>query len=280
MPAVLSYGPKLGFINNATIGEAYYDQLRPFLRAFDSLVQGTVLNTSVTDPPVSPANGDAYLLIGGGLTGAWTGQDNKIAVWSTQITDTGNNTLAPGWDFYTPNPGWLVYAQDLTEFVFFDGTVWGPLISVPNPVILQTTVTISSAQLLAMTGSGVGEVTLVTGVSGYAVVPIFTFYNYIPGSIAYTDNGSTSLGINLSGQPGSYGSNNVNATGTSPTLNMDALSSAVYYTAQTTSNTSDVPTLDGFGLTFSTNSSNGGGHLTNGNGAIKVTVGYYLQSLT
>jgi len=122
--AAISYGPKLGLLNNAAIGEAYYDQLRPFLRGVDALVQSGVTSTSVTDPPASPSNGDSYLLIGGSLTGAWTGKDNQIAVWSTQVTDAGNDTLAPNWDFYVPKAGWVLWAVDLGQFVYFDGTTW------------------------------------------------------------------------------------------------------------------------------------------------------------
>lgn len=127
--AAISFGPKLGLLNNAAIGEAYYDQLRPFLRGVDALVQGSVLSTTTTTPPGSPSNGDAYLLPTSGLSGAWSGQGGNIAVWSTQITATGGNTLTPGWDFYTPKTGWIIYANDLAELITFNGSSWVPVSS-------------------------------------------------------------------------------------------------------------------------------------------------------
>ena len=122
--AQISYGPKLGLLNNAAIGEAYYDQFRPMLRGVDALVQAGAISTTVTIPPPTPTDGDTYLLTSGSLTGVWTGHTNQLAVWSSQVTLPGTDTLAPGWDFYTPKIGWLVWADDLSEFMFFNGTSW------------------------------------------------------------------------------------------------------------------------------------------------------------
>jgi hypothetical protein len=121
--AVISFGSKLGLLNNATIGEAYYDQLRPLLRGLDALIQGSVLSTSLTTPPSSPNDGDAYLILGS-PSGAWTGNEGKIAVWSNQVTQSGTDTLTPSWDFYTPQAGWLIWVSNLTEFQFYDGSSW------------------------------------------------------------------------------------------------------------------------------------------------------------
>jgi hypothetical protein len=123
--AVISFGPKLGLLNNATIGEAYYDQFRPFLRGVDALVQANVISY-LSSPPGSPSDGDSYIIQSG--TGAWTGLSNQLAVYSAQITQTGTNTLTPGWDYYIPDAGWIVFIVG-TGFVYFNGTVWGPLIS-------------------------------------------------------------------------------------------------------------------------------------------------------
>jgi hypothetical protein len=62
--AQISFGPKTGLLNNAAIGEIYFDQLRPFLRGTDALVQANALSASVTTPPSTPVNGDAYVLLG------------------------------------------------------------------------------------------------------------------------------------------------------------------------------------------------------------------------
>ena len=46
--ATISYGSKLGLLNNAAISEVYYDQFRPFLRGVDALVQASVLSRMST----------------------------------------------------------------------------------------------------------------------------------------------------------------------------------------------------------------------------------------
>lgn len=130
-------GPRLGLLINADIGEAYYDQFRPFLRAIDSLLQGSVINASTTAPPSSPSNGDAYLILGT-PSGAWTGHINAIAVWSTEITQSGNNTKVPGWQFFTPNNGWMVWNNATNLLMVYESAVWRnflqdvPLLDVNN----------------------------------------------------------------------------------------------------------------------------------------------------
>lgn len=138
--AQISFGPKLGLLNNAAIGEQYYDQFRPFLRGVDALVQPAVIAASVTTPPVSPNDGDAYLLLLG-ATGAWAGHQGDVAVYSTQITQSGSNTLQPGWDFYTPKTGWLLWDSEAGGFIQFNGTDWtqfGGGYVLLNPVNNQT----------------------------------------------------------------------------------------------------------------------------------------------
>ena len=116
-------GPRLGLLINADIGEAYYDQFRPFLRAIDALLLGAVINTTTTAPPSSPSNGDAYILKGT-PSGAWTGQHNAIAVWSTEITQSGNNTKVPGWEFFLPNAGWTVWDTATSTLQVFSTGTW------------------------------------------------------------------------------------------------------------------------------------------------------------
>lgn len=164
--AAISYGPKLGLLNNAAIGEAYYDQLRPFLRGVDALVQARVISTTTVTPPASPGNGDAYLLPSTGLTGAWVGHGGQIAVYSTQITETGNNTLTPGWDFYTPQTGWTLYASDLAELVYYTGSAWEPVASgggggMTNPMTTEGDIIIGAS-------SGT-PARLAAGTSGYVL---------------------------------------------------------------------------------------------------------------
>ena len=119
----ITYGPKLGKLINADIGEAYPDDLRAFLRSFDALVQGTIISNAVVTPPSSPSNGDAYI-IPAGATGVWSGLTNLIGVWSTEITLPGTDTKVPGWEYYTPNAGWEFYATSLGSYYMFNGSNW------------------------------------------------------------------------------------------------------------------------------------------------------------
>lgn len=121
-------GPKLGLLINADIGEAYYDQFRPFLSAIDSLLQPNVINSTTTAPPSSPSNGDAYI-IRNTPSGAWTGKLNNLVVWSTEITVSGGNIKTPGWVYYVPNIGWTVWDTSAHLFWTFDGTLWSQQIA-------------------------------------------------------------------------------------------------------------------------------------------------------
>ena len=140
--ATISTGPKLGLLNNAAINEVYYDQLRPFLRGVDALVQASVLARSATPPP-TPNDGDAYIVLSS-PTGAWVGQAGNIAVYSTQITATGSNNLIPGWDFYNPHPGWVVYSIADHLFYYTNSTgSWVP--SLATSSVAGTVVPVSSS---------------------------------------------------------------------------------------------------------------------------------------
>ena len=96
-------GPNLGIMINAATGDNFDVQFRAFLRAIDVLLQGAVISKTLTSPPGSPANGDRYI-VGASATGAWSGKDKNIAIWTT------DNPLAPSgeWEFYAPKAGWLV----------------------------------------------------------------------------------------------------------------------------------------------------------------------------
>jgi hypothetical protein len=120
----IELGPKLGLLYNTNIYESYGDAFRPFLQAIDALLFASVINATTIVPPTSPNNGDAYLLVNT-PAGAWLGQQNAIAVWSTGVTLSGTNTPAPAWVFYTPKPGWTVWNTATAQVLTWNGTVWG-----------------------------------------------------------------------------------------------------------------------------------------------------------
>ncbi|HHI70053.1 MAG TPA: DUF2793 domain-containing protein [Rhodobacteraceae bacterium] len=82
------------------------------MRRLDALVQLSVISASETSPPASPSEGDRYILPNSS-TGAWAGQDGKIAVYEQ------NN-----WAYYTPRSGWTAWIADIGEQRVYDGTSW------------------------------------------------------------------------------------------------------------------------------------------------------------
>lgn len=68
-------------------------------------------------PPISPDEGDRYI-IDVSATGAWSGEDNKIAQW--QGSD---------WVLVTPSEGWRVWLEDEDKTMHFNGTTWVTLSS-------------------------------------------------------------------------------------------------------------------------------------------------------
>lgn len=99
----VSNGPNLGRMINAATGDTFDTDFRSLLRAVDVLLQGAVISMALTAPPGSPTNGDRYV-VGASATGAWSGHDKAIAVWTT------DNPGTPGglWEFYPPKAGWMV----------------------------------------------------------------------------------------------------------------------------------------------------------------------------
>ena len=78
----------------------------------DALVQGSVISRTLTTPPGSPTDGDAYV-VAATATGAWAGKENDLAVYE-----------AAAWSFYTPLTGYLMYCAADGEHITFDGSAW------------------------------------------------------------------------------------------------------------------------------------------------------------
>ena len=56
--------------------------------------------------------------------GAWAGQAGRIADWSTEIATTDTDTTVPGWEFYTPKAGWIIYVETDAAFMLYCGSAW------------------------------------------------------------------------------------------------------------------------------------------------------------
>lgn len=73
-----------------------------------------VIDKDLTAPPVSPVDGDSYI-VAAGATGDWSGQAKDIARW-----DDG----AAAWVFTTPLAGWLAWAVDEATAYIYNGSAW------------------------------------------------------------------------------------------------------------------------------------------------------------
>lgn len=122
----VAVGPKLGKVIYADVGANFPNSFRTMLRALDQLVQCSVKSRIVATPPVSPADGDAYI-VPASPTGAWVGQTGKIATYSLVIANADTNVKAPGWEFYTPKAGWFIYSEADSGFYSYSGSAWAAL---------------------------------------------------------------------------------------------------------------------------------------------------------
>lgn len=82
------------------------------LEQLDALVQLSVLSSSLSAPPGSPASGARYI-VPAGATGAWAGQSTKVAAWRSGA-----------WDFFAPRPGWIAWNAATDRPLVFNGTAW------------------------------------------------------------------------------------------------------------------------------------------------------------
>lgn len=87
------------------------------LSYIDALINLTVFNRTTTVPPVSPSDGDRYI-VGPAATGVWSGEDGKIAAF-----------IGSNWIFFTPAEGWRAYDQDANERLLWDGAAWTTAVS-------------------------------------------------------------------------------------------------------------------------------------------------------
>ncbi|MEO0329852.1 MAG: DUF2793 domain-containing protein [Pseudomonadota bacterium] len=82
------------------------------IKMLDVLVQGVALSRSLSSPPASPNEGDAYI-VSTGSSGNWLGKENSIAAWQDGI-----------WVFYSASIGWRFWITDISAIVVFDGNIW------------------------------------------------------------------------------------------------------------------------------------------------------------
>lgn len=82
------------------------------LARLDAVAQMRVISGSLTTPPASPLDGQAYL-VPTGASGLWGGHVGEIALFANG-----------GWVFLVPRAGWRLWDEGLAAWRMFDGTDW------------------------------------------------------------------------------------------------------------------------------------------------------------
>jgi hypothetical protein len=106
--------PNSGIKYGYTVGESGWasDMDANLLWLGRAGAQLMVKDRDLATPPGSPANGDRYI-VAASATGAWAGQDAKVAVWN-----------GSAWVFYAPKIGWLAYIEDEQKITAYKATGW------------------------------------------------------------------------------------------------------------------------------------------------------------
>ena len=106
-------GPNLGLKYNWDIGTFYKTEMDANLKLMDMLNQLAVIDKDISAQPVSPTEGDRYI-VGPTATGTdWAGEENNIAVF-----------VAAVWEFHVPKAGWAALAIDEGFMYRHNGTSW------------------------------------------------------------------------------------------------------------------------------------------------------------
>jgi hypothetical protein len=82
------------------------------LTLLDTAVQLAVLDSTLTAPPGSPADGDRHI-VAASATGAWAGKDGQIATWVDGV-----------WAFAAPEAGWLAFDVGTSTLLAFVSGTW------------------------------------------------------------------------------------------------------------------------------------------------------------
>ena len=94
------------------------------LNDLDFLSKTSVIDTTISTPPSSPATGAAYI-IGPSPTGAWSGNANALAGYYA------------GWSIKPPEAGWTAWTQNGNRLLYYNGSAWA-LLTTPKLDVTST----------------------------------------------------------------------------------------------------------------------------------------------
>lgn len=111
----------------------------------DALVDLNLLDRDLTAPPTA-SDGDSYL-VAASATGAWSGEDGRIAYF-----------IDGGWRFFDPFAGLGACVADESKLIIFDGTQWndlGSLLDLDNLDKIGVNTTADAVNRLAVKSNAV-----------------------------------------------------------------------------------------------------------------------------
>lgn len=151
------------------------------LSRLDALFMLSAKGRTQLAPPPNPAEGDRWI-VPAGATGAWSGNDQRIAVYIN------------GWDFIDPLPGWRAWVEDESIEVVFDSGVWTALIYTP-PAIGGAVV------VLSFTHAPTGSVSDSPG-----MIPANALVFAVTARVKTALSGVTGWSLGVAGAPTRFGS--------------------------------------------------------------------------
>lgn len=104
--------PRLGLPDLPDTPELYADTVSDAFGRIDAFTDLCLAGQFVSDPPASPADGDAYL-VGASPTGAWSGSAYKIATCRDG-----------GWSLLTPFNGLRAFVKASGAFIVYRDGAW------------------------------------------------------------------------------------------------------------------------------------------------------------
>ncbi|QUS39304.1 DUF2793 domain-containing protein [Tardiphaga alba] len=97
------------------------------LRILDSAVQAAVTDMTHSAPPITPYNGERYV-VAASATGDWVGHETEIACWQDGA-----------WKFLAPQQGWTIWSVADGGLKVFTGTAWRDVLDQAAHLGINTT---------------------------------------------------------------------------------------------------------------------------------------------
>jgi len=111
------------------------------LNMLDALVQSAVETSTLSTPPATPLEGGLWL-VGSSATGAWAGNDNKLAQYIGGV-----------WQFHSAFEGMLVWLKDDNVVARYTAGLW------QKGVVTANKIEISGQQVLGAQQAAVNDAT-------------------------------------------------------------------------------------------------------------------------